>query len=120
MQKTIDSTCRIISAACAPSEDRAANASVKTDAPADSQSNAEQSSADQAEQGDTPTKTATATATPTETATPTPEPRRIETFFRDSKQDLGFEDWEVERDAGANADWHLLMLAYSSLRLGGR
>ena len=27
---------------------------------------------------------------------------RIETFFRDSKQDLGFEDCEVERDAGAS------------------
>ena len=43
---------------------------------------------------------------------------RIETFFRDSKQDLGFEDCEVERDAGANRHWHLLMLAYSCLRLG--
>ena len=43
---------------------------------------------------------------------------RIETFFRDSKQDLGFEDCEVERDAGANRHWHLLMLAYSALRLG--
>ena len=27
---------------------------------------------------------------------------RIETFFRDSKQDLSFEDCEVVRDAGAN------------------
>ncbi|HET7322703.1 MAG TPA: IS701 family transposase [Halococcus sp.] len=43
---------------------------------------------------------------------------RIETFFRDSKQDLGFEDCEVERDAGASRHWHLLMVAYSALRLG--
>jgi hypothetical protein len=43
---------------------------------------------------------------------------RIETFFEDSKQDLGFEDCEVEREAGTNRHWHLLMLAYSCLRLG--
>ena len=43
---------------------------------------------------------------------------RIETFFRDSKQDLGFEDCEVERSAGASRHWHLLMVAYSALRLG--
>jgi hypothetical protein len=43
---------------------------------------------------------------------------RIETFFRDSKQDLGFEDCEVERTAGASRHWHLLMVAYSALRLG--
>ena len=43
---------------------------------------------------------------------------RIKTFFRDSKQDLGFEDCEVEREGGANRHWHLLMAAYSALRLG--
>ena len=43
---------------------------------------------------------------------------RIETFFRDSKQDLGFEDCEVEQTAGASRHWHLLMVAYSALQLG--
>ena len=43
---------------------------------------------------------------------------RIETFFEDSKQDLGFGDCEVHRDEGANKHWHLLMVAYSFLRLG--
>ena len=43
---------------------------------------------------------------------------RIETFFEDSKQDLGFGDCEVHRDEGANKHWHLLMVAYSLLRLG--
>ena len=43
---------------------------------------------------------------------------RIETFFEDSKQDLGFGDCELQRDEGASRHWHLLMLAYSLLRLG--
>jgi len=43
---------------------------------------------------------------------------RIETFFRDTKQDLGFGDCELRHAAGASADWHLLMLAYSLLKLG--
>ena len=43
---------------------------------------------------------------------------RIETFFRDSKQDLDFEDCEVKRSAGASRHWHLLMVVYSALRLG--
>ena len=43
---------------------------------------------------------------------------RIETFFEDSKQDLGFGDCEVQRERGAERHWHLLMLAYSLLRLG--
>lgn len=43
---------------------------------------------------------------------------RIETFFQDSKQDLGFGDCEVQQDRSAKRHWHLLMLAYSLLRLG--
>ena len=43
---------------------------------------------------------------------------RIETFFEDSKQDLGFGDCELQRDEGASRHWRLLMLAYSLLRLG--
>ena len=43
---------------------------------------------------------------------------RIETFFEDPKQDLGFGDYELQRDEGASRHWHLLMLAYSLLRLG--
>lgn len=43
---------------------------------------------------------------------------RIETFFRDTKQDLGFGDCELRHAAGASGDWHLLMLAYSLLKLG--
>ena len=43
---------------------------------------------------------------------------RIETFFEDSKQDLGFGDCEMQLNEGASGDWHLLMLAYSLLRLG--
>jgi SRSO17 transposase len=43
---------------------------------------------------------------------------RIETFFEDSKQDLGFGDCELQRDEGASRHWYLLMLAYSLLRLG--
>lgn len=42
---------------------------------------------------------------------------RIETFFEDSKQDLGFGDCEVQREDGASRHRHLLMLAYSMLRL---
>ena len=47
-----------------------------------------------------------------------PKRWRIETFFEDSKQDLGLGDCEVQRDEGASKHWHLLMLAYSLLRLG--
>ncbi|MDJ1433797.1 IS701 family transposase [Halostagnicola sp. A-GB9-2] len=43
---------------------------------------------------------------------------RVETFFRDTKQDLGFGDCELRHVAGASGDWHLLMLAYSLLKLG--
>ena len=43
---------------------------------------------------------------------------RIETFFRDTKQDLGFGDCELRHAAGASRHWHLLMLAYSLLKLG--
>ncbi|WP_114579166.1 IS701 family transposase [Saliphagus sp. LR7] len=43
---------------------------------------------------------------------------RVETFFRDTKQDLGFGDCELRQAAGASRHWHLLMLAYSLLKLG--
>jgi len=43
---------------------------------------------------------------------------RIETFFEDSKQDLGFPDREVQRETSADRHWHLLMPAYGLLRLG--
>jgi SRSO17 transposase len=43
---------------------------------------------------------------------------RIETFFRDTKQDLGFGDCELRYAAGASRHWPLLMLAYSLLKLG--
>ena len=43
---------------------------------------------------------------------------RIETFFEDSKQDLGLGDCEVRDSAGASRHWHLQMLTYSLLRLG--
>ncbi|MWV40097.1 transposase [Natrialba sp. INN-245] len=43
---------------------------------------------------------------------------RIETFFRDTKQDLGLGDCELRSPAGASRHWHLLMLAYSLLKLG--
>jgi SRSO17 transposase len=43
---------------------------------------------------------------------------RVETFFRDTKQDLGFGDCELRHAAGASRHWHLLMLAYSLLKLG--
>ncbi len=42
---------------------------------------------------------------------------RIETFFEDSKQDLGLGDWELQTDEGASRHWHLLMAAYSLMRL---
>ena len=42
---------------------------------------------------------------------------RIETFFEDSKQDLGFGDCEMQLDEGASRHWHLLMAAYSFVRL---
>lgn len=43
---------------------------------------------------------------------------RIETFYEDSKQNLGLGDCELRQAAGASGDWHLLMLAYSLLKLG--
>ncbi len=43
---------------------------------------------------------------------------RIETFFEDSKQDLGLGDCELQTDKGASRHWHLLMAAYSLVRLG--
>ena len=42
---------------------------------------------------------------------------RIETFFEDSKQDLGLGDCEMQPDEGASRHWHLLMAAYSLVRL---
>jgi hypothetical protein len=43
---------------------------------------------------------------------------RVETFFRDTKQDLGFGDCELRYAAGASRHWHLLMLAYNLLKFG--
>ncbi len=43
---------------------------------------------------------------------------RVETFFRDTKQDLGLGDCELRHAAGTSRHWHLLMLAYSLLKLG--
>ncbi|WP_049999326.1 IS701 family transposase [Halococcus sediminicola] len=43
---------------------------------------------------------------------------RVETVFRDTKQDLGLGDCELRHAAGASRHWHLLMLAYSLLKLG--
>jgi hypothetical protein len=43
---------------------------------------------------------------------------RIETFFEDSKQELGFADCEAQRSTSARRHWQLVMLAYSLLRLG--
>ena len=43
---------------------------------------------------------------------------RIETYFEDSKQDLGLGDCEVRDSDGASRHWHLQMLTYSLLRLG--
>ncbi len=42
---------------------------------------------------------------------------RIETFFEDSKQDLGLGDCEMQTDEGTSRHWHLLMAAYSLVRL---
>ena len=42
---------------------------------------------------------------------------RIETFFEDSKQDLGLGDCELRDAEGTSAVWHLQMLTYSLLRL---
>jgi hypothetical protein len=43
---------------------------------------------------------------------------RIETFFEDSKQNLGPGACEVRDSDGASRHWHLQMLTYSLLRLG--
>jgi hypothetical protein len=42
---------------------------------------------------------------------------RIESFFEDSKQDLGLGDCELQTDEGSSRYWHLLMAAYSLIRL---
>ena len=42
---------------------------------------------------------------------------RIETFFEDSKQYLGFGDCEMQLEEGASRHWYLLMAAYSFLCL---
>ena len=42
---------------------------------------------------------------------------RIETFFEDSKQDLGLGDCELRTEEGASRHWHLLMAAYSLVGL---
>ena len=42
---------------------------------------------------------------------------RIETFFESSKQDLGLGDCEMQTDEGTSRHWHLLMAAYSLVRL---
>jgi SRSO17 transposase len=42
---------------------------------------------------------------------------RIETFFEDSKQDLGLGDCEMQTDEGASRHWHLLMAATVSFVL---
>ena len=42
---------------------------------------------------------------------------RIETFFEDSKQDLGLGDCELRTEEGTSRHWHLLMAAYSLVRL---
>ncbi len=42
---------------------------------------------------------------------------RIETSFEDSKQDLGLGDCEMRTNEGASRHWHLLMAAYSLVRL---
>ncbi|MFD1599226.1 IS701 family transposase [Halobellus rarus] len=41
----------------------------------------------------------------------------IETFFEDSKQNLGLGECEMQIDEGASRHWHLLMAAYSLVRL---
>ena len=41
----------------------------------------------------------------------------IETFFEDSKQDLGLGDCEMQTDEGASRHWQLLMATYSLVRL---
>ncbi|WP_049995867.1 hypothetical protein [Halococcus sediminicola] len=43
---------------------------------------------------------------------------RVETFYRDTKPDLGLGDCELGHAAGASRQRHLLMLAYSLLKLG--
>jgi hypothetical protein len=42
----------------------------------------------------------------------------IDLFHRDAKQHLGLAEWKVRSLEGAVRHWHLLMLAYSLLRLG--
>ncbi|WP_020221299.1 transposase [Halarchaeum acidiphilum] len=42
----------------------------------------------------------------------------VETFFKDTKQNLGFGDCELRHAASASQYWPLLMLAYSLLKFG--
>ncbi len=41
----------------------------------------------------------------------------IDVFHRDAKQHLGLAEWKVRNTEGAKRHWHLLMLAYTLLRL---
>jgi SRSO17 transposase len=41
----------------------------------------------------------------------------IETFYKDSKQNLGFEDYELRKLKGIIRHWHLVFLAYTILQL---
>ena len=41
----------------------------------------------------------------------------IETFYRDSKQNLGFEDYELRKLKGIIRHWYLVFLAYTILQL---
>lgn len=42
----------------------------------------------------------------------------IDAFYRDAKQVLGFEDYQVRRLKGIKRHWYLVFLAYSLLKLG--
>jgi SRSO17 transposase len=42
----------------------------------------------------------------------------IETFYEDSKQNLGFEDYEMRKLRGITRHWYLVFLAYTLLQLG--
>jgi len=42
----------------------------------------------------------------------------IDAFYRDAKQELGFEDYQVRKLKGIKRHWYLVFVAYSLLRLG--
>lgn len=42
----------------------------------------------------------------------------IETFYKDAKQELGFEDYQVRKLKGIMRHWYLVFFAYSLLKLG--